>query len=216
MPLTKILAEIEVEVASLRWKREILKALLDEGKVSQKVFNALNSMMSEIETAALNLKEKIDENKRFWENIVSEENKILEGLLVDLKFKNLIGELDEPSWQSMSVAIELGMGSISAHTDRKSIRNDLSLKANASLKRRQNNIDSSPSRKNKVLNERERKFSESTLESKPSDGSHCMNPWKPDCRRTDIKLSIYYEGRFLPICNECWREIAEKNIEWTG
>jgi|GEM_PF-1640071 hypothetical protein len=49
-----------------------------------------------------------------------------------------------------------------------------------------------------------------------SDGPsvHCMNPWKPDCRSTDIGLSIYYKGRSVPICRKCWEEISEKNIEW--
>jgi len=216
MSLTKILAEIDVKVASLRWKREILKALLDEGRVSERAFNALNNMLSEIETAALNLKEKINRSKSFWESMAYEEARILEGLLVDLKFKSLIGELDEMSWRSISAAIESGIGSISAHASRRNIKNnDANLRVNASLRRHQSNIDLSPNRRNKALNGHERRFSESPLEPKSSDGSHCMNPWKPNCRRTDIKLSIYYEGRFLLICNECWKEIAEKNIEWT-
>lgn len=216
MSLTKILAEIEVEVALLKWKREILKALLDEGRVSQSAFNVLNNMMSEIETAALNLRERVDEIKRFWENMVSEKTRILESLLVDLRFRSLIGEMDELSWLSMSAAIELGIDPINAHTNRKNIKDNANLRANASSKRRQSNIDSSPGRKNKALNEREKRFSDSPPEPNSLDSSHCMNPWKPDCRRTDIKLSIYYEGRFLPICNECWKEIAERNIEWTN
>jgi hypothetical protein len=31
---------------------------------------------------------------------------------------------------------------------------------------------------------------------------------------SDIAVYIYYRGRKLPICRECWIEIAQKNIEW--
>ena len=44
----------------------------------------------------------------------------------------------------------------------------------------------------------------------------CRNPWNGKCRNTDIELSIYYNGEFLPICHTCWHEISEKNLEWSG
>lgn len=47
-------------------------------------------------------------------------------------------------------------------------------------------------------------------------GVHCRNPWNGECTNTDIGLSIYYEGEFLPICHKCWREISERNLEWSG
>jgi len=42
----------------------------------------------------------------------------------------------------------------------------------------------------------------------------CMNPWNGVCRNTDIALYIYYGARRLPICRECWREIASDDVEW--
>jgi predicted RNase H-like nuclease (RuvC/YqgF family) len=45
---------------------------------------------------------------------------------------------------------------------------------------------------------------------------HCMNPWNPECRNTDIELSIYYKGRSTPICRKCWEEISDKNVEWSS
>ncbi|MEM2341708.1 MAG: hypothetical protein QXX94_03565 [Candidatus Bathyarchaeia archaeon] len=218
MFFTKILTELESEVASIKWKKEILRAMLNEGKFSQSTFNVLNNIVSEVETAAINLIDKIEESKKFWENMASEETRILESLLVDLRFKNLIGELDEWKWRSMSATIELGIDSISAHNNKmvKSDKNDVDLKTNSSLKKRKNNVDSKQNRRNRVLKRREERFSERLLKPKSSDGLRCMNPWKPNCRRTDIKLSIYYNGQFLPICYECWKEISEKNIEFTG
>ena len=52
------------------------------------------------------------------------------------------------------------------------------------------------------------------VDSSVGSSVHCMNPWKPDCRNTDIELSIYYKGRSIPICRKCWEEISDKNIEW--
>jgi hypothetical protein len=54
----------------------------------------------------------------------------------------------------------------------------------------------------------------SEVDSSISSLVHCMNPWKPDCRNTDIELSIYYKERSIPICRKCWEEISDKNIEW--
>lgn len=50
----------------------------------------------------------------------------------------------------------------------------------------------------------------------PQTGIYCRNPWNTECRNTDIELTIYYNGELLPICRECWKEISEKNIEWSS
>ena len=41
---------------------------------------------------------------------------------------------------------------------------------------------------------------------------HCANPWKEDCKGTDVVLYILFEGDKLPICGECWNRIADKNF----
>jgi len=45
-------------------------------------------------------------------------------------------------------------------------------------------------------------------------GRRCKNPWNGECKNTDIELSIYYKGEFLPICHQCWKEIADKDLTW--
>ncbi len=45
---------------------------------------------------------------------------------------------------------------------------------------------------------------------------HCMNPWNLKCRSTDIELTIYYKDQPTPICRGCWKEISQKDIEWSG
>ena len=44
--------------------------------------------------------------------------------------------------------------------------------------------------------------------------NRCRNPWNGECKNTDIEVTIYYKNRLLPICRECWRNIAEKDLTW--
>jgi len=43
---------------------------------------------------------------------------------------------------------------------------------------------------------------------------HCKNPWNGECKNTDIEVYIYHKGERQPICRNCWKKIAEKDIEW--
>ncbi|MFQ6068035.1 MAG: hypothetical protein ACE5KD_00670 [Candidatus Bathyarchaeia archaeon] len=42
----------------------------------------------------------------------------------------------------------------------------------------------------------------------------CQNPWKSECRNTDIEVYIMHEEQQLPICTHCWQRIADENYEW--
>jgi len=42
----------------------------------------------------------------------------------------------------------------------------------------------------------------------------CLNPWNGVCKNTDIAVYICRDGRTLPICRECWREIGSTDVEW--
>ncbi|MCX8171477.1 MAG: hypothetical protein N3E47_05865 [Candidatus Bathyarchaeota archaeon] len=181
MSFVKILADLNLEVASLKHRRKILKTLLDEGKVSQRAFGILDGMAAEIESAVINLKEKIEGSIKFWEAMASEETRILESLLVDLRFKSLVGDLDEENWRILSTIIGLGIGSTSALANKiaKSIENDVNLKANILSRKRRGKANSNLSRRNRELGEREGKFSKSIPEPESRDGSYCMNQWKP-------------------------------------
>jgi len=54
------------------------------------------------------------------------------------------------------------------------------------------------------------------IENPLASEMRCMNPWKPECRNTDIELSIYYDGRMIPICRRCWENISKENVEWSS
>ena len=42
----------------------------------------------------------------------------------------------------------------------------------------------------------------------------CKNPWNGVCENMDIVLYIFRKNEKVPICRECWREIASKDFEW--
>jgi hypothetical protein len=44
----------------------------------------------------------------------------------------------------------------------------------------------------------------------------CGNPWNGGCGSSSIALYIYYGGRLIPICMDCWREICKRDIAWSG
>ncbi len=42
----------------------------------------------------------------------------------------------------------------------------------------------------------------------------CQNPWKRECRNTNIEVYIIHEEQQLPICIGCWHRIADEDYEW--
>jgi hypothetical protein len=42
----------------------------------------------------------------------------------------------------------------------------------------------------------------------------CRNPWNGECENVDIRVYIRHEREKKPICNSCWRDIANKEFEW--
>ncbi|UCD40231.1 MAG: hypothetical protein JSV87_01420 [Candidatus Bathyarchaeota archaeon] len=43
---------------------------------------------------------------------------------------------------------------------------------------------------------------------------HCKNPWNGKCTASDVQLYIYYKNKQVPICQRCWNQIADKDLEW--
>jgi len=82
----------------------------------------------------------------------------------------------------------------------------------SSMVKRKSNSGSKSGRTNRgrPVKSRKKAKRESMLDAR------CRNPWNGDCRNTNIELSIYYDGEFLPICRNCWQEISNRNLEWSG
>lgn len=226
MIMIKNAESLDFEISLLEKRRRALRELFDKGRISQNTFDLLDKKISNIESLIINLKNIIEKETEFWKSMILKESKILESILVNYKFLNLMGEIDFDEWNNISKIIDLGIKSLSKKSFSKHkeetvfetiSKEDLitvdfkdavpSIKETFDALRKQK-------RKAKADNVQIDRKSVRVGAVKSSD-SHCMNPWKPECRRTNIKLSIYYNGQFLPICEECWKEISKKNIEWT-
>jgi hypothetical protein len=46
------------------------------------------------------------------------------------------------------------------------------------------------------------------------DVERCRNPWNANCKNADVELYISFKGEEIPICSECWRKLAEADVEW--
>jgi len=42
----------------------------------------------------------------------------------------------------------------------------------------------------------------------------CRSPLNPNCGGRDIAVYIVFDGKRLPICQRCWEQIAETDLEW--
>ncbi|HKZ87600.1 MAG TPA: hypothetical protein VJ066_00405 [Candidatus Bathyarchaeia archaeon] len=42
----------------------------------------------------------------------------------------------------------------------------------------------------------------------------CKNPWKNQCQSENIKLYIMFKGEKIPICKQCWTNIADIDADW--
>ena len=225
MILIKNVESLNFESALLEKKKNVLRELFNKGKISQVTFDFIDKRISKIESLIAALKDVLQENAEFWGSIVSEEIRILESILVDFKFLNLIGEIDVDEWINTSEIISLGIESLSKKSFSEPTKNVSKAEnkegsvaidfENASLSSSERVDVSNRKKKVKTNNTRNSRRKLTRIEAVKSSDSHCMNPWTPECRGTNIKLSIYYNGQFLPICEECWKEISKKNIEWS-
>jgi hypothetical protein len=211
--LPKTVEHLDLELASLKKRKDVLAALFNDGKISSDTVILLSKRLDETETVINRLKQSLADERDFWKQITLEGIKILESFLVEFKLLNLLGEMDEGKWQDLSETVYSGLNALKSEGVAKS-----SEKNTNQILNQKSLIYPSKTSANAAKN-RGRSKSSSNNSSQPSkmDSSvlHCMNPWKPNCERTDIELSIYYNGRFIPICRECWKEISEKDMEWS-
>lgn len=225
MILVKNVESLNFEVSLLEKRRKTLRALFDRGRISHNTFDLLDKRISKIESLIISLKDAVQEETEFWDTMVSEETRILESMLVDFKFLNLMGEINVNEWEKISKTISLGIEFLNRKSSSECRENVFEADVKEALTTIEFKDGTPPLLKKKFnLKKRKRKYEATNMrvnrkatriEVVKSSDSHCMNPWKPECKRTNIKLSIYYNGQFLPICEECWKEISKRNIEWS-
>ncbi|MEM2111963.1 MAG: hypothetical protein QXX08_08840 [Candidatus Bathyarchaeia archaeon] len=214
-------------------------SLLHSGKISQNTFDLLDKNVNRLSSAIMSLKEAFNEEETFWKPNRSEEARVLELILLDFKVRHLLGDIGEDEWKQKSDIIKLGLDSLRGieNTTRKAdlesvqtiqfsnkdgliedAKTNLETENNSKLSKKPLEKKKEPiKKKHRQTKHRKRDVKEPPNLDRPITSElHCMNPWKPGCRRTDVELTIYYKGQPTPICHECWEEISKKDIEWSG
>jgi len=220
MDSSKVISSLEDVLKALEREKESLKHLLLSGKISRWAFDLLEKRIDKTASAAIQLENALREEESFWKENLLKGIKIFETILVELEHKRLLGEIGEEEHLRNSEVICVGLNSIrtlmeqnekTAESPQPSNRNckheETETKPEQSYTRRSENPTGKTRRAVKTMPKDERRdFSE----------IHCMNPWNPECQNTDIEVSIYYDGRMVPICRRCWEEIANKDVEWSS
>jgi hypothetical protein len=239
MSFSRTIMDLDSHLQTGEKKREALRNLLASGRISTNTFDLMDKQVSREALAAEEMSWKISlsEESKILESlliqlehmrllgIIKEEecqlkSKIissgLESLRNDSKLSQMPKQepalpvqttLEPPAFEKKTAELVQEQKTVSLPVPNRQA-ND----AEPTRRKRQGSSDE-PS-----LNKRKRVLAKepSQLESTPISGLRCMNPWKPECKSTDIELSIYYKGRTTPICRKCWEEIANKNVEWSS
>ena len=225
MNSTKAMGILEDLLKSLERERESLKHILLSGRISHETFDLLNKRIDKTASIASELEGALKEEESFWKETLLKGNKVFETLLIELEHKLLLGEIEKEEYQRNSEIIIDGLNSIRNQIEENERRKETVIMTLQQVKKASSDME----------NEKELKQSPSTHRSEnsarknrkkvknvPKDEKggilevHCMNPWNPECRNTDIEVSIYYDGRMVPICRRCWEEIANKDVEWSS
>jgi len=239
MSFSKVVSALDFYIRSGDKRKEALKKLLQNGRISVTTFDFMEKQVDRVAHIALDLKETLEKEEAFWKDRLSEKTRILESVLVELELRYRLGEIGEEYWKQRSRIISLGLDSArSRETTSARIGSEPALPIQTKLEEHSSSkvgakLETEAERESlpkdeeeecekktdrQSFNKRKRVITKepSKLESPTSSRVHCMNPWKPDCRSSDIELSIYYNGRMTPICQRCWEDISKNNTEWSS
>jgi len=221
MNLSGARANLKALLESMEKERESLKHVLLSGRISRKTFDLLEKRIGEITFLTLKLEEALREEELSWKRDLLNGLRIFEHLLVELEHKHLLGKIGENEYSNNRRIFSDCLDSIRNQIQRKEESKEDSMAAT-----QQSNGDSAYRKaedkmerlhsKHEDRNRKNRKRREAVSDSadRGFPEIHCMNPWNPECKNTDIEVSIYYNGRMVPICHRCWKEIANKDVEW--
>ena len=211
MRTTKVIDDL---LDSLRKERESLEHILLSGKISHDTYNLLNEKIEKAMSAASDLKKALEDEREFWKKTLHDGARLFETILVEFRHRLLLGEMEEDEYKRSAEILSDGISSIKKQIEWDGEERETVIMTSQEIKERYTNRLADVRVSGEAQNEAAR--TTSTTGGSGEGEIHCMNPWKPECRNTDIEVSIYYNGRMIPICRKCWSEIANKDIEWSS
>jgi hypothetical protein len=216
LSFSNIISDLDTHLKSESKKRQALTGLLANNKISQGTFDIMEKKLDHSTSVVSDLREVLEREESLWQSGLSEQKRILECLLTELELKRLLGEIKEEKWKQKSTIISLGLNSLD---DNKALVNKAKLEPAPPMQ----TIPREPviEKAKETAEKKDRMMRRATkpankLKNSPSSRVRCMNPWKPECKDTDIELSIYYHGQMTPICHGCWEDLSKKNFEWSS
>ncbi|MCD6538432.1 CdvA-like protein [Candidatus Bathyarchaeota archaeon] len=212
MRITKVIDDL---LDSLRKERESLEHILLSGKISHGTYNLLNEKIEKAMSAASDLRKALEDEEEFWKRTLHDGARLFETILVEFRHRLLLGDMNEDEYKRSAEILSDGISSIKKQIEwNGEEREETIIMSSQQIRERYANKLADVKGGDETSNEAV-KTTSTTGESREGE-IHCMNPWKPECRNTDIEVSIYYNGRMIPICRKCWSEIANKDIEWSS
>jgi len=220
MDSSKAISNLKDILNSLERERESLKHVLLSGKISRETFDSLDKRISKTASLTLQLEKALREEESFWKEALLKGIRIFETLLVELEHKRILDEVEEEEYLHNSEILSIGLSSIRTQMEQNEATRVPPQPSKPSLIHEKNETKPEQIRMRRFENPSGKtgRVKEIAFEGEGQDISeiHCMNPWNPECRNTDIEVSIYYDGRMVPICRRCWEEIANKDVEWSS
>ncbi|RLG94456.1 hypothetical protein DRO37_05520 [Candidatus Bathyarchaeota archaeon] len=212
MRITKVIDDL---LDSLRKERESLEHILLSGKISHGTYNLLNEKIEKAMSAASDLRKALEDEEEFWKRTLHDGARLFETILIEFRHRLLLGDMNEDEYKRSAEILSDGISSIKKQIEwNGEEREETIIMTSQQIRERYANKLADVKGGDETSNEAV-KTTSTTGESREGE-IHCMNPWKPECRNTDIEVSIYYNGRMIPICRKCWSEIANKDIEWSS
>lgn len=198
---------------SLENKKDALDRLLKSGRVPDSIYTSLDKELSDSLWIVDEIIRKVKEDIQNRILRLEEQASLLERVLSDLEVARRLNLVKEESYSKNLDSLLAGLNStreeikrLSGGAAKVTHENFEDLKPPIRLeKRRRKRV------KKKVFIE-EKSDDEYSLELEP--GLTCKNPWNKNCKNRNIELFIYYRDEFIPICSNCWRELAEKDLNW--
>ena len=212
MRITKVIDDL---LDSLRKERESLEHILLSGKISHGTYNLLNEKIEKAMSAASDLRKALEDEEEFWKRTLHDGARLFETILIEFRHRLLLGDMNEDEYKRSAEILSDGISSIKKQIEWSGEeRGETVIMTSQQIRERYANKLADVKGGDETSNEAV-KTTSTTGESREGE-IHCMNPWKPECRNTDIEVSIYYNGRMIPISRKCWSEIAKKDIEWSS
>ena len=219
---SRIMGSLKGLLEALEKERESLRSIMLSGRISRETFDLLERRINRTISLASELEDALRDDEAFWTRSLQDGVRILEGILLELELKRLLGEVGEEEYQRSSGVITEGISMIMGQ-----LRRDEAASMRAELDSDQSGGGDPPGEAENDVEEphggsgnpvgRRGESREGVMnDAWGVSAVCCMNPWNPDCRNTDIEVSIYYHGRMVPICRRCWEEIANKDVEWSS